>query len=518
MAIRVILADLSLPEVLTRTIVAARELTQARCGALALVSEVSGACELIAQVDEHAVSCITEPAKHGGVSATMIPEGTAAGRGDAGQPVGTVLEVPILGRAGVMYGNLALTEREGGGDFTPEDEELAGVIAATAAIAIENARLYDEARRRQEWLHASAEISRQLLGSESEALNLIARQAKRLADADAATIVMPTPDRATLTVVVASGAGASELASRTYPMAGTFAELAVELGQPIRIEDGSHGHERRILIAEQIPVGPVLLLPLRGTHGVQGALTVGRLRGRPPFTEADLEMANVFANHAAVALELAAARERQQRMLLLKERDLLASDLHDHVIQRLFAAGLTLQSTAVGLPDGQQAERLTRVVAEFDDTIRQIRTSIFATGGLGDRAITVQTRLLGVIAEAGPLLGFDPEVHFVGPLDTVLSDPVVNDVVAVLREALTNAARHAEASAVRVEVIATSEQLCLNIVDNGVGISSTGRRSGLANLQQRCARHGGEMLLTSAPSDRRRPERRGTNLRWTIPL
>jgi signal transduction histidine kinase len=261
-----------------------------------------------------------------------------------------------------------------------------------------------------------------------------------------------------------------------------------------------------------------MVLPLVGSRRVRGALVVGRLAGRPQFTPADLDMATTFANHAAVALELADARTAQEQVTLLEDRDRIARDLHDHVMQRLFGAGMTVESVAAGLEPDPRADRLGRVVREIDDTIRQIRTSIFQLRGpFGPRTGAVRSQLLSVCAEAASVLGFAPAVSFSGPVDAVISHALLDDLVAVVREALSNVARHADATSVRVNVTVTHGELLLQIDDDGMGIGPTARRSGLANLQERAGRRGGNLQVTS-PRRGTEGTEGGTSLRWTIPM
>ena len=231
-------------------------------------------------------------------------------------------------------------------------------------------------------------------------------------------------------------------------------------------------------------------------------------------------MATTFANHASIALELADARIDQQRVVLLEDRDRIARDLHDHVIQRLFAIGLTVQSVAGTMATDDRAARLERVVSDIDDTIRQTRTSIFELRGpLGPETGTVRNRVLQVVDEVSALLTFEPDVRFAGPVDSVVPEPVADDLVAVLREALTNVARHASASRVQVDVNADTTKLSIAITDNGVGIGDAQRRSGLANLRQRAEHHGGGLSLEPGVADASTPlDLGGTRLLWTVPL
>jgi signal transduction histidine kinase len=417
--------------------------------------------------------------------------------------------VPIRIRDEV-YGNLYLTEREGG-PFIAEDEELVAALAATAASAIDNARLYAEAGRRQRWLEASTEITRQLLSSEGEPpLSVIARRLHEMADADVVAVVLPTADPQRLMVEVATGEQAAQLTALSYPVEDTIAAVAINTGRPVLVGDVTQQQSYLVHLAQLTPVGPMMALPLLGTQGSRGAVLVARVPGRRRFNEADLDIATTFAQHAAVALELADARADQQRMMLLEDRDRIARDLHDHVIQRLFAAGLGVQSVAASAGSDSGASRLNTIVDDLDETIRQIRTTIFELRGpLTPQPSTVRSHVVDVIDEVAPMLGFSPALRFTGPVDTVVPDEVAGDLIAVVREALSNIARHAHASAAAVEVTATPAQLTVDVTDNGVGIGESKRRSGLANLARRAERYGGSLTL---------PDHEGTQLRWTIPL
>jgi signal transduction histidine kinase len=419
------------------------------------------------------------------------------------------LGVPIRIRDEV-YGNLYLTERAGG-PFTAEDEELVAALAATAASAIDNARLYAEAGRRQRWLEASTEITRQLLSSEGEPpLSVIARRLHEMADADVVAVVLPTADQRRLMVEVATGEHAAQLTALTYPVEDTIAGVAINTGRPVLIGDVTQQETYTVHLAELTPVGPMMALPLLATKRSRGAVLVARVPGRRRFNEADLDIATTFAQHAAVALELADARADQQRMMLLEDRDRIARDLHDHVIQRLFAAGLTVQSMAAGVGTDSGASRLNRVVDDLDETIRQIRTTIFELRGpLAPQSSTVRSQVVGVADEVAPALGFSPALRFTGAVDTIVADDLAADLIAVVREGLSNIARHAHASAAEVEVTATPAELTVDVTDNGVGIGESRRSSGLANLARRAERYGGSLTL---------PEHEGTHLRWTIPL
>jgi signal transduction histidine kinase len=524
---RSIITDRDLPTVLRRIVEAACELLRARYGALGVIGPDRRLEQFIhVGIDEDLAAQIGHlPEGRGLLGAlvddpnpirllTIADDPRSVGFPAHHPPMGSFLGVPIRIRDEV-FGNLYLTEPESG-QFTADDEELASSLAATAAVAIDNARLFAESHQRQDWLQASAEITQQVLSNAGEEpLRVIARRVLHISDADLVNVVLPTADGARLMVEVATGHGADELTAFTYPLDNTLSALAIETGRPVTVADiGDVAEESayNAQLSQIVPIGPVMAIPLGGSDRPRGALVIGRLRGRHLFSDADREMATTFANHAAISLELADARADQQRVLLLEDRDRIARDLHDHVIQRLFAAGLTIQGVAAALGSDDQASRLSRVVDDVDDTIRQIRTTIFQLrGALGPQTSAVRTRLLALIDEPSGLLGFTPQIRFTGPVDAVVPDHVVDDLVAVIREALTNVARHAHATAVTVEVAATTGEVSIDVSDNGVGMGDAARRSGLANLRQRAEEHHGSLSLTA-------PENEGTHLRWTIPL
>jgi two-component system, NarL family, sensor histidine kinase DevS len=311
---------------------------------------------------------------------------------------------------------------------------------------------------------------------------------------------------------VATGMAADTLTAMSYPAAHTVAGAVIERGQPILLDDVDSQSDYTINAKEQVPIGAVMGLPLAGTSQPRGTLLVARLTGRRRFSAADLEMATAFANHAAVALELTDARADQQRVALLEDRDRIARDLHDHVIQRLFAAGLTVQSLEATTASAESRVRLEQVVTDLDDTIRQIRTSIFALrGSLSPTEPTLRAALLAIVGEHSAQLGFDPSLRFSGAVDSAVTGSVVDDVIAVAREALSNIARHSGATAAELEVQVDANELLLTVDDNGVGIGAADRRSGLENMRARAEHNNGTFEVTSADNE-------GTHLRWMIKI
>lgn len=520
-----IVQELSLPAVLRRLVATAKDVSGAKYAALGVIGG-DGTLEQFLHVGmaDDTVRAIGELPKGRGVLGALIDnpkpirlsriseDPRSSGFPDGHPPMTTFLGVPIRSRD-VVFGNLYLTDRADGGPFTAEDEELVLALAATAGIAIENARLYEESRRRQEWLRASGEITRQLLDPEAdyaETLHEIATSVKRLASADVVTLVTPTRDHPVqLEVIIATGAAERELIGIRYPTENSIAWRAMQDGQGLRLAFVDQHPDVYLHLRPYVPVSQAMALPLRGEAGPRGAIVAGRLIPHAPFTASDLDMAGTFAGQAAIALELNDARAVQQRLGVLEDRDRIARDLHDHVIQRLFAAGLSLQSIAATVEDDTLHERLSRTVGELDETIRQIRTKIHELQE--DSSQSLRGTALAVVDQLAPLLPARPDLSLIGSLDSISDEAIIADVEAVLRESLTNVTKHAHATQVRVRIQAGKQRLHLTVIDNGVGLGHSTRRSGLANLSRRAERQGGYLEVGDSVEG-------GLRLRWSIPI
>lgn len=418
-------------------------------------------------------------------------------------PMDSFLGVPVRVRD-VVFGNLYLSEQRSG-HFSREDEELLTALAATAGIAIDNARLFDETRRRQRWSSALAEVTATLLSEEtSEPLALITERVALLAEADLVALARPAGDGSFL-VEHASGELGPRAHGVVYPAAGSLAGRALDAGQPV-------------LVAESTPpfhpattLGSTIAIPLLLGGDSRAVIVIARAAGRPGFGPNDVEMTADFTAQTCVAVELARARTDQQRFALLEDRSRIARDLHDHVIQRLFAAGLGLQSVVGRITDPTARDRVSSEVDSLDDAIRQIRTAIFALTTQTEQRPPVRHRVIDVLSELGPLFESSPRLAFTGPVDTRIPEDVAEDLLAVVREALTNVARHAGASETSVRLAVRGDVLELEVVDDGVGIATGGRRSGLANIADRAARWGGEATASARDGG-------GTEVRWRVVL
>lgn len=515
-----VLSELSLTAVLQQIVSSARELVEARYAALAVLGTDGEVTRFVhVGMDEETVRRIGRPPRGLGLLSVLVEDPRtlrlarisdhprSVGFPPHFPPMQTFLGVPIKVR-GLVAGILYLTERAGG-EFTEDDETTIEAFAVSAGIAIENARLYEESRRRQAWSEAVAAVSAALLDPHrGDALGLVAETVLPLTDADVVTVVVPGEEPETFEVRLARGAGATELEGRTYAAGHSVAAYAIHSGRAVRVADRAEGGFA-IHLQEVVDVGPALALPLQGSSRTYGVLIVGRRHGRPVFSPQDLSLGESFAAQAALAMELAEARTDQQRLVVLEDRERIARDLHDLVIQRLFASGLMLDGLA-GSQLPPVADRLGLVVDGLDAAISQIRTVIFQLQST-PAGRTLRASVLDIAHRAAQDLGFAPDVGFEGPVDTVASDAVVDDVTAVCREALTNVARHAHAQRAGVTVSASGQRLTVVVRDDGVGVRGTPGRSGLEDLGQRALRYGGSSGLVSGPTG-------GTELRWVIPL
>jgi signal transduction histidine kinase len=365
-------------------------------------------------------------------------------------------------------------------------------------------------QRRQRWLEAATRLAADLLaGVGEDPLRRVSELALEAAGADSAVVVLPSVPEPHGSLVVTAHVWVGEDSGATAAVvADAFAARALHPEDARLVDDlsAAAGHDGR-----GATTGPAMVVPLRARDRLLGALLLCRRRGRPRFTRNELELAAGFAGQAVVAVEYAQARTDQERMLVLADRHRIARDLHDQVIQRLFATGLRLQQLAERVGPGAIAARLDTHVDELDATISEIRSTIF---GLRQELAAAPGRLSfalhGLIRELAGILGFEPSVYAEEPLE-VVPDDVGADLLAATREALTNVARHARARSVGVSVTLPGAELVLEVVDDGVGIGEAVRRSGLANLSERARRHGGSFTAV------RRPEG-GTRLVWTASL
>jgi len=437
----------------------------------------------------------------------------------AGHPaMQSFLGVPVRVRDEV-FGNLYLTNKRGGGEFTEDDEAVLVALGAAAGVAVENARLYEVARRSQRWMQASAEVTTALLsGTEpGEVLARITSQARELSDADLAVLALPGEEGQFLTVTYADGDGAPAVRGLALPAGQSLSGRVLATGGAVTSADFA-ADERAAVVARAAMshIGPAVVFPLGAPGGRRGVLTIGRRHGREPFPQAEAAFAASFAAQAGVALELAASRAEAERLSVYEDRDRIARDLHDLVIQRLYATGMSLQGTMPMTGRPEVAARVSRAVDDMDQTIKEIRGTIFALQARNaDSPPDQRADIVRLVEEMTAMLGFTPSLRLGAGLRTVNSEELTEEVLAVLRETLSNTARHAGASRADVTVDVSQDGiLSVVVTDDGTGIPAEGRRSGLRNLADRAARLGGELRLGPVEPGAPRP---GTRLEWRVP-
>jgi len=420
--------------------------------------------------------------------------------------------VPIRIRDEV-YGNLYLTEKRGGGQFDAEDEAMLVALAAAAGVAIENARLYEEARRQQRWLSATAEVTRHLLSGAglSDALSMITEKALEMTGADLVMVTLPMADGSHVRIEHAAGAGARQALGLVVPLEHSVTQSVIRSGERLSIADYPSDDRVAGTVKASLPIGPLVAVPLGGPGKVRGVLSAGKRKGTMPLSPAAADMLATFAAQAAIALELAEHRRQDEQMAVFEDRDRIAKDLHDLVIQRLYATGMSLQGVTSLIGSPEVAERVSRSVDALDDTIKEIRSAIFALQThAAAKPADMRARILFVAQEMAQALGCAPSLHLQGALDAPIPEEIIEQMLTALRESLSNAARHASATSVAVTVVVT-EDLVLTVIDDGVGIAPGGRRSGLRNLEQRAAALGGSLTINA-------PDGGGTELIWRVPL
>ena len=515
----IVASDLSLPVVLHHIVTAAQELVGARYAALGVLGE-DGMLEQFVHVgmDPDTVERIGELPRGRGILGSLIShpqplrlielstDGDSVGFPAEHPPMGSFLGVPI-GVRDHVFGNLYLTESSRG-HFDAEDEQLLVALAATAGVAIDNARLHEQTEQQRHWLAASTEVTKALFAGTDQPLNMVLRYAIQGAGADYAMVVMPTRD-GRVRVEASVGALDEQVTGRVLGASTTLAGRAINTGKPVLLGEDDTDLEDVVYSPQRTGSGgrAVAVPLLSDADAVLGAVLVGRTIGRARFTGADMTQLADFASHVGVALTLDGARADRDATSTLADHERIAADLHDHVIQELFATGMGLEGLIHGA-SADQRPRLMSYVESLDATIRRIRSTIFALHHPTTSDGTVQQRVLAVLEDAIPSLGFDASIEFSGSLDLNVPDRLCDDVVAVAREALSNIARHAAASAVHIRVAIDDGLLSLDISDNGDGIGSPTRSSGLSNMRLRAQTHHGDLTISEGPGG-------GTHLHWT---
>ncbi|WP_371653730.1 MULTISPECIES: GAF domain-containing sensor histidine kinase [unclassified Streptomyces] len=532
-AMRSVGTGLELHSTLDRICETAAELADARYAAIGVVDETgTGLSDFVTYgvTCEEAAAIGRRPDGHRGLLGRLIDHPEPLRLGDLSAdprsagfpahhpPMRTFLGVPIRVQ-GEVFGNLYLTEKSGGAEFNDYDLHMVRVLATEAGIAIGNARLYEAARQRERWIDGSVAVTTALLsgGDADDALEVVAEQARHLADSAAGIVLLPAEEGGLEIVAVSSDEPGSVLGVVIPPESPVVATLLD--GEAVFVDDAATDPRMITKLAERY--GPSMMLPLHSGGRVLGALATPRARGDRPFTEAERTLATQFASQAALALMMAEAQRDRERLAVYEDRDRIARDLHDLVIQRLFATGMMLEGAQRKSVVPEVQLGVGKAVDELDVTIQEIRTAIFALQqGPAEAPSGLRTRVLREINMAAVPLGFKPAHRFVGPVDALVGELTGKNLIAALREALSNAFRHAEASRIEVVVDATvqlpdgSQGVRLTVADDGVGIPEGGRRSGLRNLGRRAEALGGSSTYGPGTGE----DGGGTAVVWEAPL
>ena len=527
-SVLVLASDLSLDVVLQRIIELAVKLTDARYGALGVIGSDGRLLDFITTGITPEQRQAIGPLPVGeGILGVLIRDAKPlrlqrisndprhVGFPPNHPPMGSFLGAPVIAR-GKVFGNIYLTEKQGAPEFDAEDEAAVLVLATHAGVAIENARLYNQTRRRGQWLEAVREISAAILaGMEGDrVLQIIVRRARELVDAATATIVTPATGAGSdpLTIRVADGAHAAQLVGLPVPTQGSVSGDVIRSGQTEVLADAStDGRTYQPMIALG-NMGPMVLVPLVLRGRPFGTLTVANPVGGAAFDEEAIRLVETFADQASVALEYGRAQDELNRLSVLDERERIGRELHDGVIQSLFSVGMGLQATAVRSRDPEVESRIEAAVAEIDRAIRDLRNYIFGLrpGILADRQL--EQALEDLAREFGEKSGVTTVTDIDGTVAAELAQRAA-DLVQLTREALSNVGKHAQATTCRVTLRRDGDQAILEIDDDGRGFDPAAPHTGLGlrNLKDRGLAIGGRVTVETKAGE-------GTTVRFVIPI
>jgi signal transduction histidine kinase len=522
-------SELSLPVLLQRIVELAVEITGARYGALGVIGPDGDLDDFLTTgvTDEERAAIGPLPRGHGLLGALIhdarplrLGEITSDRRSSGfpphHPPMHSFLGAPLRAR-GQVFGNLYLTKNQGGPDFTLEDEEALVTLGTQAGIAIANARLYEATRLRERWLDAVRETTGAIVaGVEPDAvLRLVARRARELVDADLATIVTPGPAGEAMRITIAEGVHAAELEGMAVPLEGSLSGEVIRTAGPLLLDDASNDPRSYQPMVSSGPMGPSLFVPLSLRGAAFGTLAVANLVGRRRFNADDVRLVESFADQAALGLEYSRTQRELHRLSLVEERERIAKELHDGVIQSLFAVGLSLEGTAGIVVESRVAARLHDAVNEIDRAIGDLRSYIF---GLRPHVLASGRGLGAALDQLAHEFQSTTAVTTVVELDESLEAPLAANAVHIVqltREALSNVGRHAAAQTCRVSLRRQGAAAVLEIDDDGRGFdvaAAAGRGGmGLGNLQSRAASIGGGLEITSLAGE-------GTTVRISLPV
>jgi signal transduction histidine kinase len=518
-------SELSLPMVLQRIVDLAAQVTDARYGALGVIGDGGELVEFITTGLSAKQRRAIGPLPRGrGILGLLIREPRSVRLENIGDhpksvgfpanhpPMSSFLGAPVQAM-GKVFGNIYLTEKRGAPEFGEEDEESLVILAAQAGVAIANATLYAQTHQRERWLDALRDITSTILaGSDAESLlAAIAEHARELAGAESASILTTSSTPGELVVAAAVGAHADKVRGQSVPASKSISGDVMESGRPLVTESAAAHRDAYQPIIRLGRVGPAIFVALRVRGRATGTLMVANLTGGRQFDKGTVRLVETFADQASVAIEYARAQTDLRRLGLMEERERIAKELHDGIIQSLFAVGMNLQSAALMAVSAETSARIGKAVDELDRVIRDLRNYIFGLrpGILADRQLNQALEALGQEVAATSRIPIAVEVD--GAVSAALSSRS-HEIVQLTREALSNITRHSRAKRAAVRLTRRGANAILAIEDEGIGFdpreSSSG--NGLRNMRERTAAIGGTLRITSGNG-------KGTKLRFTFP-
>lgn len=524
-------AELSLPVVLRRLVEIAVRMTHARYGALGVSGPGGGIVEFITVgLDDHQRAAIGSIPAGRGILGALIhdPQPLRLTRiQDDPRSVGfppnhprmtSFLGAPVRAR-GRVFGNLYLTEKEGGQPFDDADEAVVVTLATQAGVAIANAQTYRELLQREHWLAALHEITGSLLAGESQQdlMTRIVRSARDLAGASTAAITLPVEEGSpVLRVVAADGVGAEAMLRAPALSSGTVSHLVLSTGQTQTVRKGSGDLDASLVAGAGAPIGALMVVPLLAGERVNGTISLTLAAAEAEFTPDALSLLESFAGQASLALDYARIQAQSLRLAVVEERNRIARDLHDEPVQALIYLARRLEALAVEPSAGGAAttklEETRYLAVAVVDGLRQLteglRSEILDREGLS-------TALQDLTQRFGARTGIAAEFVLRG--DPVRWDPELErNLFRLAQEALSNVERHAAARRAWVDLTVRLHGLTLRVADDGVGFVASGRGAGSPGLgtigmRERVAMQGGWLRIRSRPG-------RGTMLLAVIPV
>lgn len=505
-AVMAIGSDLDLHSVLRRITETSCALTGARYGFLAILNDDGEVLDFVTHgMSDHVAMAIARLPEAVGLLGliTRSPRAvrlrdlsqhpTSAGFPSNHPQMTTFLGVQVRVR-GKVFGNLYLTEKQGGEEFTETDESFVEALAGAAGYVVDNARAYALSEVRRRWLLASNAVTERLQTTDDigNVLDLVVSGAREACGGTLAALVLPTGGGAPVVVATDSGEVEANPADRLAPLTADIDGLLPHDPMVVR----RHEHH-----------GTVVLMPMRVKLAERAVLVIWTPTGRGSLEPGTEEMLTVYSDQASLAFDRAEAVADRETLVLTADRERIARDLHDVVIQRIFATGLQLQGLRPRISEDEVRERIDTAVADLDTTIRDIRSTIFELQHRSSASL--RGDLIALVKEYTPILGFRAALRTSGPVDTMVVGEYAHHLMSVLRELLSNVARHAAATACEIRVDADAEGVVLTVIDNGVGVPSDRIESGLSNARIRAQKFDGSLVI-----EPNRP--RGTRLRWNV--